>query len=158
MSRVTLDLGLVFFVTAGIFGIAAADHAVRDADDHAEPQNGQALDDQEETEEHPLEGWVETDGIVQAEVWAEHVREGVWRVGRDELACRARVAAVGEVEGELVVDGPADDRVDDMAGEEPGTHEQTEADVAGSLVFEVLEDFGSLSNVSQWSIFGHISI
>lgn len=81
VSRVAINFDLVFLVTAGIFGIAAADHAVGDADDHAEPQHGQALDDQQESQEHPLEGRVEADGVVEAEVWAEHVGEGIRGLG-----------------------------------------------------------------------------
>lgn len=143
-------LGFVFFVTAGVFRVTTADDTVGDAHDHAEPQDGQAFDDQQETQEHPLESRIEADGIVQAEVWTEHIGEGVRRLGGDELARGAGVAAVGEVEGQLVIYRPAHDGVDKVTGQEPSGHEQPEADIAGSLILEILENFGSLGqNISR---------
>jgi len=52
------------------------------------------------------------------------------------------------VDGDVAVDGEADEVVEDVAEEEPGEDEDGEGDVAGGGVAGVFEDFCALESVS----------
>lgn len=140
-----IDLDLIFLVAAGILGSSAADDAVCDADDHGEPNDGEKLNGQQEAKEYPLDRGVHANWVLHAQEGSEHVRNAIRvTVRADHLCGTARVAAVGHCLRDGLVSRPPHNVIQDVAGDDPGGHEDTEGDVAGVLELEVLENLGRL--------------
>lgn len=126
---------LLFVVAARLFSISGADDSDGDPDDHGEPDERECLQCQKAGKEDPLDGAVHAD-------WAADVLEGVKqippavgiRIGGSHFRSGTGVAAVRHLGWDVLVDGPAQLRVVDMARYEPRNHEHTKSDIAGGLV------------------------
>ena len=143
-------LGVLFVIAARILGVAGAEDADGDADNHGEPDDGQQLEGQQEAQEDPLDGAVHANGTVEVQERVEEVGElvGVTVVG-DHFGGLARIAAVRHLGGHFLEDGPAEHGVEDVARDQPGDHENAERDVAGPLELEIFEDFGRLRRLDR---------
>lgn len=136
---------LLFVVAARLLGISGAEDPDGDSDDHGEPDKREGLQRQKAGKEDPF------DGAVHAN-WAADVLEGIKQVspavgvcvGGSHLRSGTGVAAVRHPGRDVLVDGPAQLRVVDMARDEPCYHEHTKSDIAGGLVLQVFQDFGRL--------------
>lgn len=65
-------------------------------------------------------------------------------VGANHFRRGPRVTAICHLSGDFLVDGPAQLRVKDVTGNQPGDHEDAKGDSARRFILEILEDFGSL--------------
>lgn len=96
-------------------------------------------------QEDPLDSPVHADRSVDIQERGEEVLPLVGvSVCREHFGGGTGVAAVVHLGGDVSVDGPAELKVEDVAGDEPCEHEDSEGDVAARFIFEVFEDFGSL--------------
>lgn len=135
-----LLLCISLVVAARVVGLAALQHGHGDADDHGEPEEGDALEEEKSGEEAPFDAVVPAYDAVWVLEGVEEVAEAVGCGERSlDGAVLAAVAAVLDLVGDVGVDGVADHEVEDVAGCDPGDHEDAEEDVADGGEAEILE-------------------
>lgn len=136
-----------FVVAARVVGALALEHAHGHADDEREPHDGQGLQEEQHREEGPFDRVVIAHQPIGVPERLEQVKGslvGGQSEGAGKVTLGTGEAAVRDDGGRVRVDRVADHQVQDVAGDEPGDHEDDEHEVAGGGVAEIFEALGEL--------------
>ena len=109
-------------IAARIVAPDARDDPVGDSDDQAKPHDGESLEEEEHRQERPPDRVVIADQSLGVPERLKHVHDAP--VGgdferADDIGANTGVAAVRHKDGRVVVYGPADHEVEEVAGNEP---------------------------------------
>lgn len=134
-----------------LLGVSAAKDLHDDTQNHKEPSNGNDLQNKKSGEEGPADGGVPAYDAVRLVERLQHPALAFGDGQRSvQVGVLAGVARVGDLLGDVGVDGPAHHQVEDVAGHQPRQDKGAEHEVAESVQPDVLEALGELCAVSGW--------